>query len=172
MKPSSVEISQLEVVLQNVVLSMGLTINAITIHGQGIRIEPEPLQVKLSTPGDMEALLLAPNIADFLEKQAPGGLKNFEVELKDDRIYVQANIMIMKGTAVCTLRIVDGKQLFIDLETVDVLGIGAKNMVQSQLDKVNPVLDVKDLPVPVTLTSYSTEEGKLVLRGTIHSPTQ
>lgn len=146
---------------------MGLVINAVTLHAQDIHLEKDPFKLQTPKPGTMEALILGKNLADFLDKQAPGGLRDFNVELKDGKIHARATVMIMKALAVCTLRIQDGTELYVDLESVDVMGVGAKNMVQSQLDKINPVLNTKDLPVNVRLTDYSIEDGKLILRGDI-----
>lgn len=146
---------------------MGLVINAITLHAHDVHLEKEPFRIQAPEPGAMEALILAKNLADFLNKQAPGGLRDFQVELKDGKIYAQATVMIMKAMAVCVLRIQDGTELYVDLESVDVMGVGAKNMVQGQLDKINPVLSTKDLPVNVHLTEYQIQDGKLILRGDI-----
>ena len=68
--------------------------------------------------------------------------------------------------AVCTLRIVDGQKLFVDLESVEILGAGAKNLVQSQLDKINPVLDADSFPISATLTEVTTDAGVVTVRGT------
>lgn len=150
---------------------MGLTINAITLHASSLHLEKEPFKIQIPEPGALEALILEPNLASFLNKQAPGGLRDFKVELKEGKIHVQASVMIMKASAICNLRIQDGTALYVDLESVDVMGVGAKNMVQSQLDKINPVLDTKDLPIDSVLTDYEIADGKLVLRGQI-SPRQ
>ena len=101
--------------------------------------------------------------------ESPGGLKDFQVELKDGKIFVRASLMIMKAHAVCTLRIENKKTLFVDLESVDVMGVGARNLVQSQLDKINPILDTNDLPVDAELTDYEISDGRLVLHGTIQA---
>lgn len=161
----SLDVGHLEVVLQNLSLPMGLVINAMTLHAKHVHIEKDPIVISVPEPGTLEALVLAPNLADFLNKQAPGGLRDFKVELKEGKIHVQASIMIMKASAVCSLRIQDGTKLYVDLETVDVMGVGARNMVQSQLDKINPVLDADDLPIEAQLTEYEITDGSLIVRG-------
>lgn len=154
-----------EVVLQNVALPMGLVINGVTLTASQVHLEKDPFSVQVPEPGALEAMILAPNLAEFLNQQAPGGLKDFRVELRDGKIHVQASIMIMKALAVCSLRIHEESQLFIDLESVDVMGVGAKNMVQNQLDKINPVLDAADLPIKASLTGYEISDGRLIIRG-------
>jgi hypothetical protein len=165
--PSTLDVGKVEVVLQDVALSMGLVINAITLHATNLHLEKEPFKVSAPEPGSLEALVLEDNLAAFLTKQAPGGLRDFQVQLKDGKIHVQASVMIMKVVAVCTLRIQDGAALYVDLESVDVMGVGAKNMVQSQLDKINPVLNADELPIKATLTDYEISDGRLVIRGQI-----
>jgi hypothetical protein len=169
-KALTVDVANVDVVLKDVALPMGLVVNAITIHGKGVHVAKEPFKFELSEPGTIEALLLAPNLASFLNKESPGGLRDFKVELRDGKIFVKASLMIMKADAVCTLRIVDGSALYVDLESVDVMGVGAKNMVQSQLDKINPLLDANDLPIKVVLTDHSIADGKLTLKGTVEPP--
>lgn len=166
-EPQTLDVGLVEVVLQNVNLPMGLMINAVTLVAKEVHLEKDPFKVNVPEPGTLEALVLAPNLASFLNKQAPGGLKDFKVELRDGKIHVQASIMIMKALAVCTLRIHEESQLFVDLESVDVMGVGAKNMVQSQLDKINPVLDAADLPIEAKLTGYEITDGRLIIRGQI-----
>lgn len=166
-EPQTLDVGQVEVVLQNVALPMGLVINGVTLVAKQVHLEKDPFKITVPEPGTLEALVFAPNLADFLNKQAPGGLKDFKVELRDGKVHVQASIMIMKALAVCTLRIQDETQLFVDLESVDVMGVGAKNMVQSQLDKINPVLDAADLPIEAKLTGYEISDGRLIIRGLI-----
>ncbi len=146
---------------------MGLVINGVTLTASQVHLQKDPFKVQVPEPGTLQALILAPNLADFLNQQAPGGLKDFKVELRDGKIHVQASIMIMKALAVCTLRIQDGTQLFVDLESVDVMGVGAKNMVQNQLDKINPVLNAADLPIQAKLTGYEIADGRLIIQGQI-----
>jgi hypothetical protein len=166
----SLDIGALEVVLQDVALPMGLVVNAVTLNAASVHLEQDPFKIDLPQPGNLMALILAPNLAAFLNKEAPGGLRDFKVELKEGKIFIQASLMIMKASAVCTLRIVDRTKLFVELESVDVMGVGAKNMVQSQLEKINPVIDAGQLPVPAELTHFDIADGKLILFGNIAPP--
>ena len=166
----SLDIGSLEVVLEDVALPMGLIVNAITLSANSVHLEQKPFKVEVPQPGSLVAMILADNLARFLDKEAPGGLRDFKVDLKEGKIYIQASIMIMKAAAVCTLRIVERTKLFVELESVDVMGVGAKNMVQSQLEKINPVIDAGDLPVPAELTHFEIGEGKLILYGSVSPP--
>ena len=97
-------------------------------------------------------------------------MHDFSVRAEDGKLHVRAKktlLVELKVTAVATLRIVGGKQMWIDVESVDVMGAGAKNLVQSQIAKINPVLDAADLPLDATLESVEVGEGKVVLHGTV-----
>jgi hypothetical protein len=74
-------------------------------------------------------------------------------------------ILSVPVSAVCTLRIDQGKRLFIDLESVSVLGGAPKAMVQKQLDAINPVFDLDTLPVDGNLESVEVADGKALLKG-------
>lgn len=169
-QPKTLDVGEFEVVLKDVALPMGLVVNALTLTGTDLHLEKEPFKIESPQPGKLSVLIWQDNLAGFLNKQAPGGLRDFRVELKEGKIFVQASmkmIVEVQASAVCTLRIQDGQSLYVDLETVDLMGVGAKNLVQAQLDKINPVLNVKDFPVEATLTSYEIADGKLNLHGDV-----
>jgi hypothetical protein len=167
-RSQKLDVGHFELVLQDVELPMGLSLNALTLTGKNLHLENEPFGIEMPAPGKLRALVLQENLAAFLNKQAPGGLKDFKVELTEGKIHVQATMMIMKAVAVCNLRIHNGEALFVDLERVDVMGVGATNLVQNQLDKINPVIEVKDLPVKARLTDFDISKGQLVLYGEIY----
>ena len=68
--------------------------------------------------------------------------------------------------ATCTVRIGDGTKLFIDVEEVQMLGAAVQSMVQAQMDQMNPVVDLTDLPWRVSLSEAVIEAGMLTVRGT------
>ncbi|ARU39755.1 hypothetical protein CCB80_00775 [Armatimonadetes bacterium Uphvl-Ar1] len=69
--------------------------------------------------------------------------------------------------AVCTIEIRDGKRLEVVLKQADVLGGAAKNLIESQLDKINPIFDVADLPIEVNLMSVEADGGRVVVLGEV-----
>jgi hypothetical protein len=149
---------------------MGLVLDEVIVQGEGVSIQKHPFSVQLDNPGTLEVRIGEKQLAAFLEKKAPGGLSDFRVKLTNDEIHVEANariIFTVGVTAICTLRIVDGRQLFVDLARLDALGGQSTfNMVQAQLDKINPVLDVEDLPVNAVLTKVESN-SVLTLYGLI-----
>jgi hypothetical protein len=164
------EVATIDAHLTGVVLPMGLKLDEAVIRGQGLHLVKEPFSIQLNEPGSLEVKVGESSLEQFLESQAPAGLRDFEVQLRDGRIFAKASIRMIlevRGLAICRLRIEGGKRLMVDLESVDVLGVGARNLLQAQLDQINPVLDADDLPVDATLTEVAIEDGNVVLRGTV-----
>ena len=167
--PDQVAIGGFEARFYNVKTPMGLVITEARVKGVNAVISTDPVKVEMLKPGEFEAFIDEKALTVFLDEQAPGGLRDFEIELKEGKLFVKASLVVivpMRASAVCTLRIVDGKQVFVDVESVDVMGVGAKGLVEGHLSKVNPVLDVADLPLKVELSSIAVEDAKVVVKGT------
>jgi hypothetical protein len=150
-------------------LPVGITIDHVMIEGADATIKHDPFQINLLTPGRFEAHVGERNLAAFLNKEAPGGLKDFLVTIQDGKLYVTAIAKMLfeiKAEAVCTLRVVDGKLLYVDLESVEMMGVGAKALVEQQLDKVNPVLNAAEFPLKVTIERVDARDGEVILFGT------
>jgi hypothetical protein len=167
----SIDVGQLAARLVAVALPMGLTLDEVIIQAEGLHLEKSPFSIALSTPGSLEVRLSAKSLADFLNHKAPGGLSGFKVRLEEDNIYIEAKATIIISVsvgAVCRLRIEDESRMFVDLVRVEAIGgTGAHNIVQRQLDNINPIIDGKDLPVHATFRSVHNEGDWLVIRGTI-----
>jgi hypothetical protein len=149
---------------------MGLVLDWVELKGERIHLEKKPFRIELSKPGELEVMVSEKSLEKFLNEKAPGNMSGLEVTLLNGKIYVKgtAHIIVpIPAAAVCTLRIEGGQQLFVDIESVDVLGVGAKKLVQNQLDEINPVLDARDLPLEARLTSATVSQGAIVLRGEV-----
>lgn len=126
--------------------------------------------ITVAEPGTLEVFVSEASLASFLDTQAPAGLKNFKVQARDGKLFVHAVktvIVDLKASAVCSLVIEDWRKLIVVLESVDVAGAGIKNLIQAQLDKINPIFDLSDLPVNGALETISMEKGGVVLFGSV-----
>ncbi len=171
MPPTTVE--HLTAELRRIVLPMGLVVDRLEIQAQGASLDTSPFKLVLSEPAIATAYVAALDIAAFLDSKAPGGLRDFAVAIREGKLYIEATakvIIDVRANVVCTLRIQDNRALYVDLESVDVMGLGAKGMVQGQLDQINPILDVSDLPVSMSLNKVETDHDRIVLYGTITTP--
>lgn len=174
-KPLIVE--SLEAIFRGVRLPVGLVLDELRIEGARAECTFEPFRIHLDRPGNLEVTLTEASIAGFLNEQAPGGLRDFSVKLSAGKVVVQATarvIIEIRATAVCTLRIVEGKCIYVDLESVDALGGAAKGMVENQLSKINPILDARQFPLDAMLNRIEISDGRLTVFGAIsplYSPT-
>ena len=166
----SVKIGGLNVDIKGIELDFGLKIDSFEIKTGPANADIDPLKVRLDTPGTAKAIVTEQGIADFLEVKSPGNISNFSVKISGGQIYVSAsaNIVItLPVKAVCSLEIVDQNKLFVRLDSVDVMGGKAKGIVESQLEKVNPILDASDLPINVAFTSVEVDAGLVTLHGEV-----
>lgn len=156
--------------LRNVSLPLGLKVDDVRLAGNGLHLERDPFVITVAEPGTLEVFVSEASLASFLDTQAPAGLKNFKVQARDGKLFVHAVktvIVDLKASAVCSLVIEDWRKLIVVLESVDVAGAGIKNLIQAQLDKINPIFDLSDLPVNGALETISMEKGGVVLFGSV-----
>ena len=169
----SVDISRFEANLFGIILPMGLRVERVHITGADATVIHEPFSATLEDPGRLEVFVKQEDIAGFLNQTAPAGLKNVTVEAMAGFLHVRATktvIIDVKAYVVCSLRIVGESKLFVDLESVDVMGVGTKQLMQSQIDKINPIIDTTDFPVASKLETVEVVEGGILLRGRISPP--
>jgi hypothetical protein len=162
-----------EIVLQNVVTPIGLEVAAVRLWGDGASFQTEPFQYQVDRPASVEAMILCSHLEAFILGKVPDNVQEISLKLEPGKILVKAvvrMILPMTANAVCTLRLVEGKQVFVDVESVEMLGAGVKSLVQKQLDSINPVLDASSFPFEVTLDEVLVEEGRIVARGKVAPP--
>lgn len=164
------KIGSLSISARNIELDFGLTIASFDISSGPGSAVIDPFNLKLDEPGKMTATVTDQSVAQLLQKQSPPQVKDFRVQLLDQKILVDctANIIVsIPVKAVCTLEIVNKNQLFVRLQDVDAMGGKATNIISSQIDKINPVLDAKDLPVNVEFTSVDCSDNLITLHGQV-----
>jgi hypothetical protein len=168
-----IDVGLVQANFKDLVLPMGLKVDTVKISGEGLHIETEPFAATMKLPGAFEVFVGEASLAQFINKKSPGNMRNITVEAKGGKLHVKGSIVMIleiPASAICTLRIVENRYLFVDLESVNVLGAGATNLVQSQLDKLNPIMDVDDFPVRATMDQVEVVEGGVLLLGTVAPP--
>jgi hypothetical protein len=167
----SLDVGHVAARLLAVTLPMGLTLDEVIIQGESLHLESHPFSIGLPQPGTLDVRISGASLIDFLDRKAPGNLSEFKVRFEEGLIHIDAKmsmIISMNVGAVCRLRIEEGTKLFVDLVRMDAIGgTGAFNLVQKQLDALNPLIDVQDLPFDAMLESVDADGEYLVLRGTI-----
>lgn len=171
-----VVVGSLGALLTGVELPIGLVLDVVEVAGEGLEIDGEPFAIRLAQPGSIRVRVGEAGLAQFLSAKAPGGLKNFRVTLTDGEIRVRATATILfpiEVAANCVLRIEEGSRLYVDLKRMDsVGGAGIAAIVQRQLDSINPIFDVSDLPLAVELQTVEIAEGILELTGAASPPSR
>lgn len=168
-----VDVGFIQANFRDLVLPMGLRVDTVKISADGLHFETEPFLATVKQPGTFEVFVSDASLSEFLNKKAPGNVKKFRVTSKNGKLDVQASVVMLielPATAICTLRIVEQRYLYVDLESVNVMGAGATSLVQSQLEKINPVLDVEEFPVRASLNRVDIVEGGVLLLGTVAPP--
>lgn len=168
------DVGEFSAQLKNVSLPMGLKVDEVRLTGQGLHLERKPFVLTVAEAGVMDVFVSEASLAAFLEEKSPAGLRKFQVRAKEGKLYVDAvkTVLVdLKATAVCELRIEEGARLMVDILSVDVAGAGIKNLLQAQLDKINPIIDASDFPFPVVLESVKAEDG-VILTGKVSPPTE
>ena len=168
-----VNVDGFEANLNGLMLPMGLRVDRVRIIGSGLQFSHDPFGVKTEEGGKLEVFVSEEDLAAFLNKSSPAGLKNVTVEAKNGMLHIRATKTVLidvKAYVVCTLRIVDGKKLFVDLESIELMGVGPKQLMQTQLDKINPVIDTEDFPVLAHLETVDVTQGGILLRGRVWPP--
>ncbi len=170
----AVAIGRIEANLFDVVLPMGLKVEKVSISGTDLTVTHDPIGAQMPDPGRLEIFVSEKDLARFLNEQSPAGLKNVSVEAKNGMLHVRATKTVLidvKAYVVCSLRIVDNSKLYVDLESIELMGVGPKHLMQAQIDKINPVIDAKDLPIQATMDRVEIGNGGIILRGRVWPPT-
>ena len=166
----TLDIESFDANLRGLILPMGLRVDSVKLSGQDLRLSHKPFEAAVEEPGRLEVFVTVGDLAAFLNKTSPNGLKNVAVEGKNGVLHIRATKTVLidvKAYAVCSLRIVDSQKLYVDLESIDIMGAGPKQLMQSQLDKINPVVDVADFPVEATLETVKVSPEGIVLLGRV-----
>ena len=174
-KPETLDFAGMYAAFKRVKVHIGLIIDEVRISGKSAHFVREPFSMQLDEPAEIEADILQRDVQSFLATTVKGGLQNFKFRMEDDKVYVDAVMQILLPvpvSAVCRLRIDQGRRLFIDLDSVSVLGGAPRSMVQKQLDAINPVFDLGTLPVDGMLDSVDIANGKATLKGHLSPKTE
>lgn len=167
----SLSAQRLALILDGLLLPMGLVVDEVRLEADEFAFDVEERALTLPSPGALVARVGEASIVKLLEAKAPSGLEGFEVKLEGGFIHATAVarvIIPIRGAARCALRIEDGARLMLDVVELDVPAVG-RGLVESQMEDLNPIFDVSDLPIParVRLESVSIDGGWIELRGAI-----
>ena len=164
------EFASMEARFGSVLLPVGLCVDSFTITSGAARMSWPPFALQTDNAAQARVMVSESSVAAFLDAKTPNTMKGFKVKCTGGKIICEATVKVVveiRAAATCTLRIEGGKQVFVDVESVDVMGGPAKKLVENQLEKINPILDAGEFPVKVVLEDVKVDNGEIVVYGTI-----
>lgn len=164
------EFARMEARFEGVLLPVGLRVDSFSLASGSADMSWPPFELRTKKAADATVVVSEKSVADFLESKTPDNIKGFKVTCANGQVLCEAAVklvMEIRAKAVCTLRIQSGTQVFVDVQSVDVMGGPAKKLVEAQLAKINPILDAAEFPMQVTLESVEVEDGQIVVKGKV-----
>lgn len=169
-KSWSASFESLDLTVRRVLTPAGLVVDTIEIDAQDASYESGRQKLSLTEPAAFKGVVLQEDLLRFVSERTPEGIEIDSIRLVPGKIVVEAAVtMIIRvgGTAECSLQIEGGKRLMVRADSVDVMGGSMRSLVQKQLDGMNPLLDVSELPFEVELRTVEIEAGRIVLGGSL-----
>ncbi len=166
---SDIAIGSIDATLRDLRLPVGLVLDYVKLDADGAAVRIDPVGISLKRAALVEVGIGERSLQAFLNLKAPGGLEDFRVHIRGGKVHVEAIkrvLVAVPARAVCSLRVVDETKLYVDVEDVQMLGAGVKDMVQGQLDQMNPIVDLAQLPVKAMIKEIVVDDGQVTLRGT------
>jgi hypothetical protein len=163
--PDEVRLQSLEAKAFGIILPMGLRVDEVQLTSGPARAETDPFRLFLDQPGRILAIIEETSVAEYLNQLAPGGLKGFSVACADEVIRINAIAKILFEVPVeadLTLAVV--------LQSAEVKGADARKLVEGQLDRINPIFDVKDFPVPMRIERVEVRDQAIWVHGLAYAP--
>ncbi len=160
-------------VFHRIETDFGLVVDELEIQAGACEIKTEPFVLGLDQAAEATAVISAASVKHVLEAKSPGSLRDFEVEIEGGIVTVacKATLVVQIPVKVTAkLEIVDATKVFVRVQHVDVLGGPAKNLVEGQIEKLNPIFDTTEFPFGLVLESVACEQGKVVLSGSVNWP--
>ena len=157
--------------LSGVDLPIGLRLDEVLLEARDAVFETDPWRIVVSEPGRAVVRISQESFAAYLEGQSPAGASGFKVEVADGLIKIAASATLVIQINVliaCRLEVVGGKQINLLLEGVS--PPVAQGMLQGQLEKLNPIIDLAGLPLNLTIEEAVVADGWIEIRGSVLPP--
>ena len=164
-------IARAEIVLEEFTTPPGLVVQRIELSGAGL--VPHRHGLEVDEPVQFRATVGEVALAEFLDRERPGGMANFAVRIQPNAISVRATkkvIFTIPLAVECLIEIVDRSKLNIRLLQASAMGASVSTLAEDAIDKANPVFDAADLPVRVEFDRVELGDGEFTLFGQAFGP--
>ena len=170
MDSGPVKIHQISATFRSIQTPIGLVVDTLEIEAENAEIESDPFEVRLKKAGSWKARVEEGAVQMLLEQKAPAELQNVQATLLEGQVRVTGSVRVLielSVEALSHLEIRDGRQLWVALDSVQVAGVGGKSLVEKQIEKINPILDVNELPFDLRMNSVTILPGEIWVEGTV-----
>ena len=164
-------IARAEIVLHDFTTPPGLVVSRIELSGEGL--EPHSDRLDAEGPIPFRATVEELALAEFLDREKPGGLTGFAVRIQPESISIRATkrvILAIPLAVECVMEVEDRRRLNIRLLEASAFGAGVKTLAENEIAKANPVFDAADVPVRLEFNRVELGDGSLVLIGELYGP--
>jgi hypothetical protein len=166
---SSIQIGKISSTIEWLMTPVGLLIDEVVFEGESWRVDPSELE-KSTGSGSFRATVRAKSIEVFLENLKPADLYEISVTVAPDGVHIEGKkqvIVPIPVTAHAVLELTSPSELSIKLISAAAMGAGLKNLVATQIEKMNPIVEASMFPVPVTFEGVEHTDEGVVVRGSI-----
>lgn len=164
---SSYSADALSLAVHGFVLPVGLRVDDLRIeaHGPSASHAEGAFVWSATQPVSIVANVHEGSIAAFIEHKAGGTVTGVTVSARDETLAIDATarvIIPVRAAAICRLVVQEGRRLVVEL--VDVSLAPARGVIEAQLEQINPILDVADLPFDAEILSAEAQDGVVTVR--------
>ncbi len=166
---SSVKIGKVTSTIEWLMTPVGLLIDLVEFEGESWRLDPSALE-KSTGSGTFVATVRAKSIEVFLENLKPADLYDISVSVGSDGVHIEGKkqvIVPIPVTAHAVLELTSPRELSIRLISAAAMGAGLKNLVSTQIEKMNPIVEAEMFPVPVVFEGVEHRDGEVIVRGSV-----
>jgi hypothetical protein len=144
---------------------MGLELDEVAVSGSDVEVHSDPFALSLGANASAIVRVSCESIRSYLSTLDLGGLRDVTVETENGLLKVSGTVVVLvpvRATAFCALVAREAKFLDIVLEAAD--PGAAFSLIERQLKGVNPVLDLSDLFLDVSITTVEAADGWVEMR--------
>lgn len=163
----SIQIGAIEATIKWLMTPIGLLIDEVKVTGDSHTLNTDDLE-GTNFDLDFEATIYSKSIEVYLNKLEPAGLKDFEVEIKPDGLFIQAVktvLLPISAKVHARLKVDNSTSISVEVVSAEAMGAGLKNMVASQIEQHNPIITTDIFPMKVTLEKLSHNDGCVTVSG-------
>ncbi len=160
----AIKATELSIRAKALLMPNGLRLEMVEILFPQASAGLDPFVLPEGTCAEIEIVVSAQDIENYLNAKSPQGLTNFSVKIESGSITVLAvaRVIIPLQVGAQGHLIFENNKLLFVLDRAEVAGAKApESLVRDHIEKVNPLIDLTALPVMSRLKSLDLVEGSI-----------